>query len=79
MWPKRRDQYQSDNHKIIKLNPLYSLSIMINIFHDNVVLLSFSLLDVLKASSFSKVLIFLHVAILKLSGPAPEKRPMICG
>ena len=37
---------------------------MINIFHDKVVLLSFSLLDV-KASSFSKVLFFLHVAILK--------------
>ena len=38
---------------------------MINIFHDNVVLLSFSLLDVFKASSFSKVLFFLHMAILK--------------
>ena len=65
MWPKRRDQYQSDNHEIIKLNPLYSLSVMINIFHDNVLLLSFSLLDVFKASSFSKVLFFLHMAILK--------------
>jgi len=39
---------------------------MINIFHDNVVLLSFSLLDVFKTSSFSKVLFFsAHVAILK--------------
>ena len=33
---------------------------MINIFHDNVVLLSFSSLDVFKASSFSKVVFSAH-------------------
>ena len=32
---KRRDQYQNDNHETNdKLNPLYTLSTMINVFHD---------------------------------------------
>ena len=32
---KRHDQYQSDNHDTNdKLSPLYTLSTMINIFHD---------------------------------------------
>ena len=32
---ERRDQYQSDNHETNdKLNPLYTLSTMISIFHD---------------------------------------------
>ena len=32
---KRRDQYQSDNRDTNdKLNPLYKLSTLINIFHD---------------------------------------------
>ena len=34
MRSKRRDQYQSDNRETNdKLNPLYTLSTMINIFH----------------------------------------------
>ena len=35
MRSKSRDQYQSDNRETNdKLNPLYTLSTMINIFHD---------------------------------------------
>ena len=35
VWSKHRDQYQSDNRGTNnKLNPLYKLSTLINIFHD---------------------------------------------
>ena len=34
---KRRDQYQSDDRETNnKLNPLYTLPMIINIFHDNI-------------------------------------------
>ena len=35
LWLKRRDQYQSDNRETKdKLNPLYKLSTMADIFHE---------------------------------------------
>ena len=69
---KRRDQNQSDNRDIHdKLNPLYTLSTMINIFHDIYLSFSFLIFDyiffILYNLGFSLVLTTLWLSSLRLS------------